>query len=100
MPTKKGINLKPLQDRVLVKPLKNISKTKSGIILPDSVSEDKGMKRGEVVATGPGRKEGGKIEKMEVKVGDIVLYQWGDEIVFEGIDYVLLREGEISAIIK
>jgi len=96
----KKLSLKPLGDRVVLKVLKNQTKTASGIMLPSSATEDKGMKRGEVVAVGPGKKNDGKNEKMTLKAKDIVLFQWGDDISFEGEDFVILRESEIIALIS
>ncbi len=94
--------IKPLQDRVLIK--ENVDskekKTSSGIIIPVTVNEDKGSKSGEVVAVGPGRIEDGKKIVPMVKVGDEVLFQWGDKIKIDEDEYYIVRESEILAIIK
>ncbi|MEE1020128.1 MAG: co-chaperone GroES [Bacteroidales bacterium] len=90
-----NVNVRPLSDRVLIKPAEMEQKTASGIIIPDTAKE-KPM-RGEVVAVGPGKKD----EPMTVKVGDQVLYgkYSGTEIAIDGIDYLIMRENDIYAII-
>ena len=105
MSTKKGgskSKIVPLADRVLIKEMSDEkeTKTQSGIYIPETVDTDKGAKRGEVIAVGEGRREEGKIIPVRLKVGDTVLYQWGDKIEIDGMKYVLVRESEISAIIK
>lgn len=92
----------PLQDRVLIKEdgESKEKKTNSGIIIPVTVNEDKGSKKGEIIAIGEGRIEDGVIIKPRVKVGDRVLFQWGDKIKVEDSEYYLVRESEILAIIK
>ena len=94
--------IKPLADRVLIKEdiESKEKKTSSGIIIPVTVNEDKGSKRGEVVAVGPGRVEDGQLVEPSVKAGDIVLFQWGDKVRVGEEDYYLVRETEILAIIK
>ncbi|MEE1111737.1 MAG: co-chaperone GroES [Bacteroidales bacterium] len=90
-----NVNVRPLSDRVLIKPAEMEQKTASGIIIPDTAKE-KPM-RGEVIAVGPGKKD----EPMSVKVGDQVLYgkYSGTEIAIDGIDYLIMRENDIYAII-
>jgi chaperonin GroES len=94
--------IRPTGDRVLIKEEINDKekKTASGIIIPVIVNEDKGSKRGEVVAVGTGRVEDGKTVPMTVKVGDNVLFQWGDKIKVDSEDYYIVRESEILAVIK
>ena len=77
------VKIKPLADRVLVEPQAAEEKTASGIIIPDTAKEK--PQRGKIVAAGPGTKD----EKMEVKVGDIVLYgkYAGTELTIDGKDY-------------
>jgi chaperonin GroES len=89
------MNVKPLADRVLVKPAEAEEKTASGIIIPDTAKE-KPM-RGTVVAAGPGKKD----EPTTVTVGDTVLYgkYSGTEIQVEGQDYLMMRESDIFAIV-
>jgi chaperonin GroES len=89
------MNIKPLADRVLVKPAAAEEKTIGGIIIPDSAKE-KPLK-GEVVAVGNGTKD----EEMVVKVGDNVLYgkYAGTEIEFDGVKYLIMRQSDILATI-
>lgn len=92
----------PLGDRVLIKEDSNNKeiKTASGIIIPVTVNDDKGSKRGEVVAIGNGRYEDGKLIPISVKVGDDVLFQWGDKVKINNEEYYIVRESELLAIIK
>lgn len=96
------INIKPLADRVVVKPSEAEETTKGGIILPDTAKEK--PIEGTVVAAGPGKaSEGdGKIIPMTVKVGDKVLYgkYSGTEVSIEGVDYLIMRESDIFAIVN
>jgi chaperonin GroES len=94
--------VKPLENRVVIKEDSESKekKTSSGIIIPVTVNEDKGGKRGEVVAVGSGKFEEGKLIPVAVKVGEKVLFQWGDKILVEGEEYYIVRESEILAIIK
>ena len=89
------VKIKPLADRVLVEPQAAEEKTASGIIIPDSAKEK--PQRGTVVAAGPGTKD----EKMEVSVGDTVLYgkYAGTELTVDGNDYLIMRQSDILAII-
>lgn len=89
------VNVKPLADRVLVQPSEVETKTASGIIIPDTAKE-KPM-QGVVVAVGCGKKD----EPMTVKEGDQVLYgkYSGTEIHIDGVDYLIMRESDIFAII-
>ena len=89
------MNIKPLADRVLIKPTAPEEKTASGIIIPDSAKE-KPLK-GSVVAVGNGTKD----EEMVVKTGDNVLYgkYAGTEIDFDGEKYLIMRQSDILAII-
>ncbi|HEY4494788.1 MAG TPA: co-chaperone GroES [Candidatus Paceibacterota bacterium] len=104
MKTSKDISkkIKPLEDRVLIKEdIENKEKkTSSGIIIPVSVDENKSGKRGEIIALGEGKIEDGKLIPPKVKVGDIVLFQWGDKIKVDDDEYYIVRESEILAIIK
>ena len=94
--------IKPLQDRVLIREHTDDKekKTSSGIIIPAGTNEDKAGKRGEVVAVGPGRHEDGKLVTLSVKVGDKVIFQWGDKVSIDGEDYYVVRESEVLATIK
>ena len=89
------MNVKPLADRVLVKPAEAEEKTASGIIIPDSAKE-KPLK-GEIIAAGKGTKD----EEMVLKPGDHVLYgkYAGTEIEREGTKYLIMRQSDVLAII-
>ena len=95
------MNLKPLGERVIVKPKEAEEVTKGGIILPDTAKE-KPME-GEIVAVGEGKiADDGKLIKMELKVGDKVLYgkYSGTEIKVNDVEYLIMRESDVYAIIK
>jgi len=89
------VKLKPLADRVLIEPKEAETKTASGIFIPDTAREK--PQQGKVVAVGPGLKD----EKMEVKVGDLVLYgkYSGTEISVDGKDYLIMKQSDILAIV-
>jgi chaperonin GroES len=92
-------SLKPLADRVVIKPSPAEEKTKGGIIVPDTAKEKPVW--GEVVAAGPGRTtDDGKHIPMEVKVGDKVLYgkYSGTEITIDGEEMLIMRESDIFAL--
>ena len=93
----------PLNDRVLVKPIdaEEASKTASGIIIPDTVSKEK-PEQGKVVAVGEGKFENGKRVPMGVKVGDRVVFsRYGyDGVKLDGVEYYILKEENILAIIR
>lgn len=91
--------IKPLGDRVIVKPKEADEQTKGGIILPDTAKEK--PIEGTIVAVGPGKTEEGKTIELSVKVGDIVLYgkYGGTEISVEGDDYLIMRESDIYGIV-
>jgi chaperonin GroES len=94
------MNIQPLGDRVLVKPVEAEEMTKGGIYLPDTAKEK--PLEGEVVAAGKGKKDGDKVMALEVKKGDRVLYgkYSGTEIKLDGQEYMILREDDILAIIN
>lgn len=96
------MNFQPLGDRVIIKPLEPESKTKGGIVLPDTVKEK--PQEGKVVAVGKGKVlENGSIQKPEVKEGDIILYgkYSGTEVTTkDGEEYLIVREEDILAIVK
>lgn len=94
------MDIKPLHDRILVKPSEAEEKTASGIIIPDTAKE-KPMK-GEIIAIGKGKQtDEGKLIPLEVKVGDKVLYgkYSGTEITIENNEYLIMRESDVYAII-
>lgn len=90
------MNVKPLADRVLILPAPAETRTKSGLIIPDTAQE-KPLK-GEVVATGNGTKD----EEMILKVGDTVLYgkYAGTELEFEGKKYLMMRQSDVLAVVE
>jgi chaperonin GroES len=93
-----AVKLKPLADRIVVRPLEKDEVTRGGIVLPDTVKEK--PQEGEVVAVGPGRlSDDGKRVAMEVKVGDIVIYAkyGGTEIKIDDEKLMILREGDVLA---
>ncbi len=92
------MKIKPLADRVVVKPAPAEEKTKGGIIVPDTAKEKPVW--GEVVAVGPGRVEDGKVITMEVKTGDKILYgkYSGTEVTLDGEELLIMRESDIFAI--
>ncbi len=90
--------IKPLADRIVVKPAEAEQKTSSGLIIPDNAKE-KPM-QGKVVAVGPGRKnDKGEVVAMEVKVGDVVLYgkYSGTEVTVDGENYLIVKESDVIA---
>lgn len=90
-----SVNIRPLADRVLIEPAAAETTTASGIIIPDNAQEK--PQRGTVVAVGPGKKD----EPTTVKVGDTVLYgkYSGTDLNLDGVDYMIMREVDILAII-
>ena len=93
--------IKPLGDRVLVEPAEEAEVKKGGIIIPDSAKEK--PIEGRVKAVGKGKiGDDGKTVKLEVKVGDKVLYSkyGGTEVKFDGDDFLLMREDDVLAIVK
>ena len=90
-----AVKIKPLADRVLVEPAPAEEKTAGGIIIPDTAKEK--PQRGTVIAVGNGKPE----EPMTVKAGDTVLYgkYSGTELSMEGVDYLMMKESDILAII-
>jgi len=94
--------IQPLADRVVVKRLNAEEKTKSGIIIPDTAKEK--PQQGEILAVGPGKwdEDGEKRLKLEVKVGDKVLFgKWAaTDVKLEGEELLILKEDDIIAILK
>jgi chaperonin GroES len=89
------LKIRPLADRVIIEPAAAEEKTASGIIIPDTAKEK--PQKGTVLAAGPGKKD----EPMTLKTGDVVLYgkYSGTEIVIDGINYLIMRESDVLAII-
>ncbi len=96
------MNIKPLSDHVLLEPLKEEQKTKTGILLPETIEQEK-SEQGTVIAVGPGKKgKDGKITPLEMKVGDVVLFtKYGpNEVKVDGKDYLIAEEKDILAILE
>ena len=94
------MTIKPLADRVIIKPSPAEEKTKGGIILPDTAKEKPVV--GEVVAAGPGRRgDDGKLVPPELKVGDKVLYgkYSGTEVTLDGQEFLIMRESDVFAVV-
>ena len=95
------MKIRPLQDRVIVKRVKEEEKTKGGIIIPDSAKEK--PSEGEVVAVGSGKvNEKGELRALEVKKGDRILFgkYSGNEIKVDGDELIILREDEVLGVIE
>ena len=96
------MNFQPLGDRIIIKPLEPETKTRGGIVLPDTVKEK--PQEGKVVAVGKGKVlDNGTIQKPEVKEGDVVLYgkYSGTEVTTkDGEEYLIVREEDVLAIVK
>ncbi len=95
----KQFSLKPLEDRIVVKPGEEEEMTVSGIVIPDTAKEK--PVEGEVVAVGPGRFEDGQRVPLDVKVGDKVIYSkyGGTEVKVEGQEYLILSARDVLAVI-
>ena len=95
------MKFRPLHDRVVIKRLEEDSKSAGGIIIPDTVKE-KPM-RGEVIAVGPGsRDESGKINALDIKAGDTVLFgKWsGTEVKIDGEDLLIMKESDVLGVLE
>ena len=95
------MNFRPLHDRVVVRRIEAEEKTKGGIIIPDTAKEK--PQEGEVIAVGPGaRDENGKVQPLDVKPGDRVLFgKWsGSEVRIDGQDLLIMKESDIMGIIE
>ena len=95
------MSLQPLDDRIVVRPSEAEEKTASGLVIPDTAKE-KPM-QGEVIAVGPGaRDEQGKVQPLDVKAGDRVLFgKWsGTEVKIDGEDVLIMKESDILGVIE
>lgn len=95
------MNLKPLSDRVLIKPMEAEETTKSGIVIPETARKER-PQEGEVVAVGPGKiGKDGKTIPMSVKAGDKIIFSkyGGSEIKIDDQDYLIMREEDILAVV-
>ena len=94
-----SVNIKPLEDRILVKTLEAEQTTASGLVIPDTAKEK--PQEGEVIAVGEGRHlENGKVRPLEVKKGDRVFFRKyaGNEVTLDGVEHVILKEDEVLAV--
>jgi chaperonin GroES len=95
------MKFRPLHDRVVLRRVEEDSKTKGGIIIPDTAQE-KPM-QGEVIAVGPGaRDESGKLTPMDVQPGDLVLFgKWsGSEVKLDGVEFLIMNETDIMGVLE
>ena len=97
-----SVNIKPLEDRILVQTLEAEQTTASGLVIPDTAKEK--PQEGTVIATGPGRfdEAGEKRIPLDVKVGDIIIYSkyGGTEVKYNGQEYLLLSARDILAVVE
>jgi len=96
------MNLKPLNDHVIIKPITADEVTKSGIVLPDTVDKER-PEKGEIIASGPGKLlDNGQRASMSVKMGDKVMFKKysPDEIKIDGEEYLVISESDILAILE
>jgi chaperonin GroES len=95
-----AISIKPLEDRIVVKPLEAETTTASGLVIPDTAKEK--PQEGKVLAVGPGRWEDGKRIPLDVSVDDVVLYSkyGGTEVKYAGEEYLILAARDILAIVS
>jgi len=94
------MKFRPLHDRVVIEPIEAETKTAGGIIIPDNAKEK--PSQGKVLAVGPGaRDDSGKVQKLDVKAGDTVLYgKWsGTEVKLDGKTVMIMRESDIMGIV-
>lgn len=94
------MNIRPLGDRVVIKKLEAVETTKSGIVLTGTAKEK--PQEAEVVAVGPGGVVDGKEIKMEVKIGDKVLFSKysGTEVKIDGVEYTIVKQDDILAVVE
>ena len=95
------MKIRPLNDRILVKRLEGEERTAGGIIIPDSAKEK--PQEGEVVSVGPGvRDESGKVNALELKAGDRILFgKWsGTEVKLEGEDLIIMKESDVLGVLS
>ena len=95
------MKFRPLHDRVVVRRIEGEAKTKGGIIIPDTAKEK--PQEGEIIAVGPGARDNiGKVQPLDVKAGDRVLFgKWsGTEVKFEGEDLLIMKESDLMGVIE
>jgi len=91
------MNIKPLGDRILVKPLEEEAVTQSGIILPDTADKEK-KEQGEIIAIGDGE----DVTKLGINIGDIVMFgkYAGEDVEVDKVDYKFLKDDEVLAVVQ
>jgi len=95
------MNIRPLRDRIVVRRVEEVEKTRGGIIIPDSAKER--PLEGNVVAVGSGKRlEDGTLVQLDVKAGDRILFgkYAGTEIKVDGVEHIILREDEVLGVIE
>jgi len=95
------MKFRPLHDRVVVRRVEQESRTAGGIIIPDTAKEK--PQEGEVIAVGSGvRDESGKVQPLDVKAGDRVLFgKWsGTEVKIDGVDYLIMKESDLLGVLE
>ena len=92
--------IKPIGDRVVIKVVEREEKTASGLFLPDTAKEK--PQEGEIIAVGTGKIVGDKVVALDVNTGDRVIYYKyaGTEVKYDGVEYLILREADILAIVE
>jgi len=98
--TETKLAIKPLEDRIVVKPLEAEQTTASGLVIPDTAKEK--PQEGKVLAVGPGRFEEGQRLPLDVAIGDVVLYSkyGGTEIKYGGEEYLILSARDVLAVVE
>lgn len=93
--------IRPLLDRIVVEPKETESKTAGGIVIPDSADKDKPIE-GKVIAIGTGRYVDGKVQPLQVKVGDSVLFgkYAGTNVKLNGAEYLVMREEDVMGVLE
>jgi chaperonin GroES len=95
------MHFRPLHDRVVVRRVESEERTKGGIIIPDTAKEK--PQEGEVIAVGPGaRDEAGKVQPLDVKTGDRILFgKWsGTEVKIDGEELLIMKESDIMGVVE
>ena len=95
------MKFRPLHDRIVIRRIDGDDKTKGGIIIPDTAKEK--PQEGEVVAVGPGaRDESGKVQPLDVRVGDRILFgKWsGSEVKIDGEELLIMKESDVMGVLK
>ena len=96
--SKKKLDVQPLSDRVVVRPVEEAEQMRGGLYIPDTAKEK--PQQGEIVAVGPGRFEKGELVPMELSAGQTVLYgkYSGTEVTFDNEQYLIIKESDVLAV--